>query len=273
MDPTGIIESAEKKYKQILEDFFVSVYNEKSLPSHGIEHHRRVWNYSREILELIPLDDIRFSSLPAKLIVASYLHDIGMSVDQGDRHGKQGRIFCLSFLKKNNLPDNEWLDVLDAIENHDDKDYDEEISDRSDLLMFLSVADDLDAFGFIGIYRYIEIYLSRRIDPKKMGYLIRENAEIRFENFELTFRPLKELVKKHRQRFAIVDNFFRKYNEQLPSYRFGTSRPSGYCGVIEIFLYLMQNQIEVKEFIREKEKYINDPVILWYFSELSKEMM
>jgi hypothetical protein len=32
------------------------------------------------------------------------------------------------------------------------------------MLTILSVADDLDAFGYIGIYRYIEIYLERGIN-------------------------------------------------------------------------------------------------------------
>ena len=40
---------------------------------------------------------------------------------------------------------------------------------RMNLLTILSVADDLDAFGFIGIYRYSEIYLTRGIDPEKIG--------------------------------------------------------------------------------------------------------
>ena len=50
MNLTASIESAELKFKQILEDFFVSVYDEKNLLSHGIDHHRRVWNYARELL-------------------------------------------------------------------------------------------------------------------------------------------------------------------------------------------------------------------------------
>ncbi len=54
MNLNRIIESAEKQYKQILEDYFVSVYNERSAPSHGIDHHRRVWKYSGELLKVIP---------------------------------------------------------------------------------------------------------------------------------------------------------------------------------------------------------------------------
>jgi len=55
MDLNGSIESAEKKYKQILEDFFISVYTEKHLSSHGIDHHRRVWNYAKDLIRLTPL--------------------------------------------------------------------------------------------------------------------------------------------------------------------------------------------------------------------------
>ena len=40
---------------------------------------------------------------------------------------------------------------------------------NNDLLTILSVSDDLDAFGYIGIYRYTEIYLTRGIDPEKIG--------------------------------------------------------------------------------------------------------
>ena len=98
MDLSEIIESAENQYKQILEEFFISVYNERSLSSHGIDHHRRVWNYAKELLKLIPSENINISShFSSNLIIACYLHDIGMSVDPGVKHGKHSRDFCFSF--------------------------------------------------------------------------------------------------------------------------------------------------------------------------------
>jgi HD superfamily phosphodiesterase len=101
MNLTGTIESAEKQFKQILEDFFISVYNENSLSSHGIDHHRRVWNYSKELLKLFPLKNpAQISRLPTELIITSYLHDIGMSVDPGIRHGKHSKNLCIQFLSK-----------------------------------------------------------------------------------------------------------------------------------------------------------------------------
>jgi HD superfamily phosphodiesterase len=90
MNISEIVNSAENQYKQILEDFFISVYSEKSLSSHGIDHHRRVWNYSKELLSAIPSEKTPdFLKLPANLIIASYMHDIGMSVDPGIKHGKR----------------------------------------------------------------------------------------------------------------------------------------------------------------------------------------
>ena len=273
MNLTGSIESAEKQYKQILEEFFISVYNEKSLSSHGIDHHRRVWNYSKKLLKLIPLKNtIHISRLLSALIIACYLHDIGMTVDPGVKHGKHSKNLCIRFLIQNNLPQIDYLDVLEAIENHDNKDY---TGDRSmnDLLTILSVSDDLDALGFTGIFRYSEIYLTRGITPENIGYLIRENAKKRFENFVITLGSDNEIVRKHSKRYNILDNFFTKYNEQLPSYHFGTLNPSGFCGVIEIILFMMNNNLQLKNFFIEPEKYSSDPVILWYFAELESELL
>jgi HD superfamily phosphodiesterase len=53
MNLTGTIESAERKFKQILEEFFIGAYDDRYLSSHGIDHHRRVWNYAKELLPLL----------------------------------------------------------------------------------------------------------------------------------------------------------------------------------------------------------------------------
>lgn len=271
MNLTDSIESAELQFKQILEDFFITEYNEKTLPSHGIDHHRRVWSYSKELLTLLTgKKPATFSQLPSKLIIASYLHDIGMSVDSGIRHGKHSRHLCIRFLDQNNLPLNEYQDVLEAIENHDIKDYTCNIG-VNDLLTLLSVADDLDAFGFQGIYRYSEIYLTRGIDPVEIGHMIRYNASRRFDNFFKTPGFSEELVLKHKKRFDILDNFFQAYSNEVGSYKFGGQHPSGYCGVVEIFLYLINNKKSLKDIYREPEKYLHDSVINWFFDGLASE--
>jgi HD superfamily phosphodiesterase len=273
MNITGTIESVEKEYKKILEDFFITVYDEKYLSSHGIDHHRRVWNYSKELLKLVPLrNPVQISQLASELIFASYLHDIGMSVDPGEKHGGYSRDLCVRFLIKNNLSQNKWKNVLEAIENHDNKDYSSN-SYMNELLTILSVADDLDAFGFTGIFRYSEIYLARGIDPGKIGFMIRENAEKRFGNFIKIFGSDSEIIQKHKKRYNILDDFFSKYNEQLSSYHFGTSDYSGYCGVVEMFVFMINNKIGLKEIYLHSEKYMVDPIICWYFAELEKELI
>ena len=273
MNLPGLIESAENRFKQILEEFFISVYDEKFLPSHGIDHHRRVWTYSKELLQLIPYKSTaQISRLPSELIIACYLHDIGMSVDSGTKHGKHSRNLCLQFLAKNNLPENDFPDVLAAIEYHDNKDYNNNIPPNN-LLTILSVSDDLDAFGYTGIFRYVEIYLTRGINPEKIGPQIRENAERRFSNFIKTFGSIEEIVQKYKKRYMILDNFFNKYDKQVPSYHFGTIHPSGYCGVVEIILFLIDNKLSLKDYYLEPEKYSDDPVILWFFDELKSELL
>jgi HD superfamily phosphodiesterase len=137
MNLMGAIESAELMFKQILEDFFVSVYDEENLFSHGIDHHRRVWAYAKELLSIpIRQYNSKPGCSPSKLIIVCYLHDIGMSVEPGPRHGKHSRELSMLFLEKNNLNKNDYKDVLDTIENHDRKDYTSETV-RNDLLTIL----------------------------------------------------------------------------------------------------------------------------------------
>jgi len=102
----------------------------------------------------------------------------------------------------------DYQDLLSAIENHDNKDYDD--PGNNDLLLtILSVADDLDAFGETGISRYLEIYQERGVEKFMVGQAIRENARKRFKNFERLYRKYPELIEKHRKRFLILDTFFK----------------------------------------------------------------
>jgi hypothetical protein len=272
MNISEIINSAENQYKRILEEFFISVYNEKSLSSHGIDHHRRVWCYSKEILITIPSDSPSdLLRLASRLLIACYMHDIGMSVDPGIKHGKHSREICCRFLRMNKLSEKDFVEVLDAIEYHDNKDY-PAYDFKNQLLTILSVADDLDAFGCTGIYRYSEIYLTREIGFDKIGYMIKENARKRYDNFIKTFGSIDELVVKHWERHFLLDMFFTKYNEQLPFYQFGTENPSGFCGVVEIIEIIMKNNLQLKDFYSDPEKHTSDPLILWYLNELEKEL-
>ena len=272
MNLTVTIESAERQFKQILEDFFISVYDEKYLTSHGIDHHRRVWNNAKELLYIYDIKQKNsICGLPPKLILACYLHDIGMSVEPGPRHGKMSRELCLQFLAKNKLAESDYQDVLETIENHDNKEYTKG-NGNIDLLNILSVADDLDAFGFIGIFRYSEIYLTRGVNLSEIGHEIRKNGCKRFENFLDSYPFPEDFIKIHRKRYIILDDFFREYNYQLGSYLFGGKNPCGYCGVMEVLLNLVNNKITLKDLREDKDIFHGDPVIDWFINNLTTEL-
>jgi hypothetical protein len=272
MDLSAIIESAEKQYKQILEDFFISCYDERLLPSHGIDHHRRVWKYSKELVGIIPLKSSKkHSRLIPELLIASYLHDIGMSVDPGVKHGRHSRELCSRFLRENCLPEYDFTDVLEAIGNHDNKDYSGN-STQDDLLNILSISDDLDAFGIPGIYRYAEIYLTRGVTYENLGFSIIGNAEKRFANFLKAPGLNEEFIEKHRLRYKVLTDFYAGYNKQLPSYSFGSAKPEGYCGVIELIAEMINNKIDLNNYYTTVVKSQSDPIINWFFFELKTNL-
>jgi HD superfamily phosphodiesterase len=273
MKLTASVESAEIQLKKILEQFFVSRYDENSLPSHGIDHHRRVWKYASELLLLLAENNlIDDRSLPYKLIVACYLHDIGMTVERGVRHGRHSMELCKRFLSENNLNDVEYAEALAAIENHDSKEY-RTTGNKYDILTILSVADDLDAFGFAGIFRYAEIYLARGNDKRDIATKIVENAAIRYVNFENKFRFSSDLIQKQRQRYDILIRFYDHYNMMASSYDFKLKDPRGYCGVIEIFATMACEKLPLKNIIENNRYRINDKIISWFFEGLAKEIL
>ncbi len=272
MNLTEPIESAEQRFKLILEEFFMSVYPEMYLTSHGIDHHRRVWNYAKKLMPLYHWKDNDLkSSVPAGLIIACYLHDIGMLTDPGVKHGKQSREFCRRFLADNNLNENDYTDVLETIEHHDIKDYSGD-APVSDMLTLLSLSDDLDALGYIGIFRYSEIYLARGTSLREIGHLIRENAGRRFDNFLKEFPERSKLRSEQRKRYEILNNFFREYNRQLDSGGYNINSPNGYCGVIDLFLSAEEEKTKISDLFVKAGSYSGDPIIVSYFNGLKKEL-
>jgi len=272
MNLTGTIESAERRFMQILEEFFISVYDEKSLPSHGIDHHRRVWNNAKDILYAAFEGNRKISKeFVSSLIIASYLHDIGMSVDPGFRHGIHSRDLTVRFLTANNLNINNFDDLLDAVENHDKKDY-QGIREVTDLLTILSVADDLEAFGFTGIYRYSEIYLTRKIKPVIMGEMIIENADKRFKHFRETFGKYKELFQKHEARYNVLIRFFTGYNKHVTYYQFDSNKPSGFCGVIELIMKMIEYKNDLSYLIGQRDNFQEDKEITGFLNGLKSEI-
>lgn len=266
------IDSSEKRFVKLVEAFFLNNYKEGYLISHGLDHHRRVWRYAKELLHHIYSRtgnaDPGFTD---KLLVTCLMHDIGMAKDPGEKHGIYSRILCEEFLLKENLEINDFRDVLLAIENHDNKEYTGSLF-KNPLHRLLSVADDLDAFGCTGIWRYTEIYRLRGISFEKLGKEIPENAARRFEHFQSEFNQYPDLIESHIQRYQYLVSFFNDYNLQLLSYSFGSEHPYGYCGIIEIIPEIFGEKALIKSPSGNKSKFRNDKVIIHFFEQLGKEL-
>jgi HD superfamily phosphodiesterase len=266
MDLILSIKSAENQFKQILEDFFISVYDEKQLPSHGLEHHRRVWKTAKALsTRLSEQYLIKNPQFIPSLIIASYLHDLGMVKDHGPRHGRWSHDLCKTFLDQNSLKESDFPGLLEAILVHDKKDY--SVPDGINLQTLLSVADDLDAFGFIGIYRYIEIYLLRGVKHQYLASGIRENAKRRYIHFEELFRAEKDLIRQHSERYLILDKFFSEYDFQLND----ATDNSGFVKVVDILAGMVKNKTDLYALTREHEKS-QDKKISWFFGNLKSEL-
>jgi len=201
-----------KTLKPELENFFSRHYPAETLRSHGLDHHRRVWEYAKELLKYKESDGLCFDrTFIQKLMIGCYLHDIGMSIDPGIRHGRHSRELCKRFLKDQNLKETDYQDLLQAVESHDDKEYSG--SAGNDMLStLLTIADDLDAFGETGISRYLEIYRERGIEKEILGKAICENAEKRFRNFGKVFSKHTSLVEKYRERYRVLIDYFSGIN-------------------------------------------------------------
>jgi HD superfamily phosphodiesterase len=267
---SGSLESAEHQYKTILEGFFLSKYDERTLPSHGIGHHRRVWKYAKDLAPVLAAH--HGSEKPANsasLLIACYLHDIGMSVEPGIRHGAYSAELCMEFLAKNNLSEKDFPGLIQAILNHDNKDYNSNTI-NGDLFTLLSIADDLDAFGYVGIYRYLEIYLQRGIDSVNIGSAIRSNALKRFSHFEKIFSFNKDIVEKHKPRYDLLADFFMEYDRQLSSSA-GKQSNNGYCSIVNLLTGIIRSEKDTWQMLQDARRS-DEPLQKWYFEGLNSEI-
>ena len=263
---------AEKKYISQLEEYFTRVWGETNLHSHDIDHHRRVWLFAKELLTSLHNEEKSAPVSAEKLLIASYLHDAGMSLNSGVNHGVHSRSLCSKFLADNNLPENEFTEVLDAIEMHDNKEVDYSLSPNR-VLQILAAADDLDAFGFIGIYRYSEIYLARGVPYSDLGIRIKQNAGSRFRNFMTVFSRFSELVGKHHARYLILDEFFSGYNEEISSRNNETWSPAGkYSSLFRLFAEMTGRKIPLKDITLLHTGIGLDPFTDWYIAGVISEL-
>ena len=94
------------------------------------------------------------------------------------------------------------------------------------------MADDMDALGITGIYRYAEIYLKRDVPLKDLGRNILRNSFNRYRNMLPLLSFLPELKKKTEKEFRILTTFYSLYNQQLVSVEEPSGISWGHLGII-----------------------------------------
>ncbi len=203
------ISKAENKWLDQLYNFCKDQFTQKQIPSHDHTHHLRVWKYSKEILTAINENyKIDYTTVESCLI-ASLFHDIGLTINLGEDHGKESKNICIKYFEDHQLnKPNNLEEILFAIENHDDKDYKTENKNPDSVLSILCSADDLDAFGNIGVIRYTEIYLLRGINTQELSNCVINNLDKRFVNFEQTYKEFESFYNTHKLRYLETKGFF-----------------------------------------------------------------
>jgi len=246
-----------------------ALFVDNKLPSHDHTHHLRVWNLSKSLLREIATFNSRIDqSLVEGILIAAFFHDLGMETSTREDHGRLGAERCMSWFRHSGRTKPErFEEIIRAIELHDRKDlqiyksFSPELA--PEILGILSVADDLEALGTIGIFRYTEIYLERGIPIEELGTRILANVITRFEHLSDGCRLCDRLLTRYRQQYDELCFFFQEYNTQLKAVSQADTVSSGPLGVIN---YIRKHGLD-KIALNRASSEVND-----YFRKLEYEL-
>jgi len=217
MGNTKIDADFPKSMMALLEEVSVRFGNKPYLTyHHGVHHAIVVVNHALEILSLLKITPS--PTVFQEIVIAAFLHEIGMVKTDDRIHGALSRELAADILER--LKDQgyfedlkpESLEVIGtAIFQHDAKEI--ALSDRSLVSKVVFDADNVDAFGVFGIYRYLAVYkergwseqdmiLGKKGNVKRHKSLL-ENLNLRWQQFDLDIKP------HYMNDYEITAHFFR----------------------------------------------------------------
>ncbi|MEA3317318.1 MAG: HD domain-containing protein [Bacteroidota bacterium] len=258
----------EKKWLKKIYNFSKSAFLKCNLPSHDHTHHLRVWNYCKEII----ISNSKVKSFLyfeiENIIIAALFHDIGMIKTVDIKHGVESRKICEEFFRNYSLPQPVgYKEILSAIERHDDKSYKAKDNDSLSTLSILSIADDLDAFGIIGVLRYTEIYYLRNPNIYQLPNDILKNLDIRYNNFIAKYPVLTEFNKIHTIRYKKIQSYFVDLEREMQNYSRNENN-----GAIGFLNFVIENFIKTKNDIESFSKsIISDDIYINRINNLLQE--
>lgn len=213
---TNYIQKIESTYLDKVNLFLDELFEQTFLPSHDRYHHQRVWKNAVHIIT--ELESLSYSftyEYTEALFIACMFHDSGLVEELGEEHGEAGMELCNSFFEDISPKPAMLQEALDAIEFHDDKDYKSSKRNPKELISILSAADDIDAFGYIGIYRYAEIYLLRGIPVENLGNRVLQNLENRYKQIQQQYGSIENLIRTLQSKYDIVQHFYHNLNNHF----------------------------------------------------------
>lgn len=269
------IKRAEILWKSLLVKYLQHLYRKTHLPSHDLYHHLRVWEYSKQLLlEMDTACGINFHFTAEQVLVACLFHDTGLIYDRGERHGYQSRLICEQFFNENSGLTMDGLDmVFHAIEHHDDK----SVKSREggnpqeiDLVTLVSTADDLDAVGLVGVFRYIEIYSLRGVSELDLPIRVIDNLRNRHANFSRNFSFINDFSKQHHKRYSDALTFFEKLQQEQNA---DSKQQGDYTQITRLLIDCLINlQIDIDSTIRKGISESSNPAVEFFFQGLSDEL-
>lgn len=271
--------TAEEAWLDKASSFVEELFKDVFLPSHDHTHHLRTWQAAKLILREIAVFNVSISKeFVEAVLLASLFHDTGISETRGILHGQIGKHFYHRFIAENGLEEPAWhAQISYAIEMHDQKTENLFVpfhwNQAPDLLTVVSIADDMDALGIIGIYRYAEIYLHRGTALKSLGITVLENVSIRFNHLSKASTLVPSLVNKSKIKYQEILNFFDNYNQQLLAEEDPNLVFSGHIGIVNYIRdFSVIGEIHPLDFKRSLENFQTGKYVLDYFAKLEKEL-
>ncbi|RPH34542.1 MAG: HD domain-containing protein [Bacteroidales bacterium] len=270
------ISNSEQKWLKPLYKHTKTLFEKTHLPSHDAEHHLRVWLHCRGLLIELHKAGIKTThDTIDNAIVACFFHDTGLTLDMSERHGLLGRKLCEEYFNQNpKLKISDMVEVLEAIEMHDDKS--KRVSTASThytmktILRLVSAADDLDALGYIGVFRYLEIYLKRGIPEREIPKKVTVNLRNRFSNFLNTYSGLHKYSEKEKFRYKETYDFFTELDSLF--YQDSIIEDSQLAVFKTLKECLVVKHLGINETIEETLRKSSKAYELGYFSKLRNEL-
>ncbi len=215
------IHQVEVNHLHKLHDRLNHIFIDVSLPSHDLNHHVRVWLFCRGLLVELHKAGLDIpTELIESAIIACFYHDTGLTQTLDEQHGFQSAQLCRLYLNAlPNMEETRKMAILTAIELHDDKSTkNKPVTKPEDLLnlnLLVSTADDLDALGLIGVFRYTEIYLKRGITIPDLPRKVTQNLRNRFTSFTNAFSSLHRYADRQRLRYRETIDFFARLDSEI----------------------------------------------------------